>query len=93
MIDRDAEYNISNQLLAGNETSSTSLSWMIARLIEHPEVQERLQAEITHVSDHAASAGRNVLSNEEISRMTYLEGFIVRSLLQIEARCFRFGLY
>lgn len=73
------------KLLAGNETSSTSLSWMIARLVEEPAIQERLYQDVTaHVVIDEFSATR--LSLEQIDAMKYLEGFIVRLVHRIQVR-------
>lgn len=48
----DAELvdNLITNLVAGHETSALSLSWAIAWLGRHPEVTERLQAEIDNLT-------------------------------------------
>lgn len=39
------------QMLAGNETSSTALTWILHLLALHPGIQGRLREEVTAVSD------------------------------------------
>lgn len=41
----------SRQMLAGNETSSTALTWTLHLLSLHPEIQDRLREEVTAVQD------------------------------------------
>ena len=40
---------VDNLFLAGTETSSNTLAWCMLRLMEHPEVQQRMQEEIRTV--------------------------------------------
>ena len=42
---------IIRQMLAGNETSSTALTWILYMLSIHPESQERLRREAMDVQD------------------------------------------
>lgn len=67
----------SKQLLAGNETSSTSLSWILARFCELPEVQRKAREEVTQAVVKANEDGRDELSIDEINDLHYLEGVIV----------------
>lgn len=36
--------------LAGSDTTSTTLAWTILYLVTHPEVQKKLQAEISAIT-------------------------------------------
>ena len=40
-------------LVAGHETTATSLSWAVERLVRHPEKLERLRAEVAAGEDDA----------------------------------------
>ena len=46
MTDRELRDELLTLLVAGHETTATSLSWAIERLIRHPEKLARLQAEL-----------------------------------------------
>lgn len=50
-------------MLAGNETSSTALSWILYVLALHPDSQERLRQEVMTVQDErpSMSVSDNVL--------------------------------
>jgi cytochrome P450 len=43
------------QMLAGNETSSTALTWILWQLALHPELQDRLREECQSVDDERPS--------------------------------------
>jgi len=46
MTDRELRDELMTLLVAGHETTATSLSWAIERLIRHPEKLERLRADL-----------------------------------------------
>ena len=60
---------------AGTETSSTTIRWAILYLINYPEIQDRLRADIT-----------NTIGNDRLPRMSdikhlpYVEAFILETL-------------
>ncbi|XP_056156765.1 steroid 17-alpha-hydroxylase/17,20 lyase, partial [Lampris incognitus] len=56
---------------AGVETTSTTLLWILAYLIHHPQVQERVQREL----DECVGSGRGVCVSDR-SRLPYLESVI-----------------
>ncbi|KAM9836855.1 cytochrome P450 17A2 [Aulostomus maculatus] len=56
---------------AGVETTSTTLLWILAYLLHHPEVQERAQKEI----DQKVGGGRQVCVSDR-SRLPYLDSVI-----------------
>ncbi|KAF7650160.1 hypothetical protein LDENG_00130380 [Lucifuga dentata] len=56
---------------AGVETTSTTLLWILAYLLHHPEVQERVQEEL----DKEVGGGRAVCLSDR-SRLPYLESVI-----------------
>jgi cytochrome P450 len=53
--------------LAGYETTSTALTWLLVVLKEHPAVLEKLQAEIDQV------LGRRAPTFEDITHLTYTQ--------------------
>lgn len=36
-------------MLSGTETTSTTLEWVVARLLQHPEAMKRVQEELDEV--------------------------------------------
>ncbi|OTA00045.1 hypothetical protein A9Z42_0031120 [Trichoderma parareesei] len=64
-------------LAAGHESTAITLAWAIFKLAQHPDVQEKLRAEILIASKNARSNG---LSLEEISSLTYLRCFLMEVL-------------
>ncbi|EGR44543.1 uncharacterized protein TRIREDRAFT_37950, partial [Trichoderma reesei QM6a] len=64
-------------LAAGHESTAITLAWAIFKLAQHPDVQEKLRAEI-HIA--SKDAGSNGLSLEEINSLTYLRCFLMEVL-------------
>lgn len=60
---------------AGSHTTSTILSHVLARLALHPEVQDKVRAEID-----AVLKGSKVVNYEDIAEMTYLEDVITETM-------------
>lgn len=61
-------------LFAGHETTGAILTWTLECLLAHPEVLQRVQAEITHV------AGSGPIEADHLSRLPYLEAVINESI-------------
>lgn len=59
-------------LAAGHETTATSMAWAIYMLCCHPEMQDKLRAE---VREHLGTLDRDI-TNSDIDRMPYLQAFI-----------------
>lgn len=68
-------------LLAGHETSSTTLTWILAYLSKMPEVQKKLRDEVREAKAKATEAGRADLSLEELTTLPYLDAVVVRRRL------------
>ena len=47
MRDEEMRDELLTLLVAGHETTATSLSWAVERLVRHPEKLERLRAEVS----------------------------------------------
>lgn len=55
LSDEEVLDQITTFMLAGNETSSTALTWILYSLTQHPECQERLREEVLAVADDRPS--------------------------------------
>ena len=56
MSDRELRDELMTLLLAGHETTATSLAWAFERLVRHPDKLERLRAEAREGGDEYADA-------------------------------------
>ena len=63
----DLAINLFDFLLAGTETSSTTLKWVVLYLTLHQEVQDRCRAEIREV------IGDRKCGLEDIQRLPYIQ--------------------
>ncbi|KAI9636876.1 cytochrome P450 [Dioszegia hungarica] len=75
LSDEEVLAQITTFLLAGNETSSTALTWILYLLAQYPEEQKRLREESLGVDNER-------LSLEAISSLPYLDG-VVREALRL----------
>lgn len=75
---------ILNFVIAGKDTTATTLSWFIYLLCKHPSVQEKISQEveqvtgmkkITNISEFASS-----LSEDVLEKMQYLHAAITETL-------------
>ena len=57
-------------LLAGHETTATSLSWVVHRLLQNPDVLEKVRAELRRV------VGGGPIQAEHMSELAYLDATI-----------------
>ena len=63
----DLTMNLFDFLIAGTETSSTTLKWLVLYLTLHQEVQDRCRGEIREV------IGDNKCCMEDIARLPYTQ--------------------
>lgn len=61
-------------LIAGHETTATSLAWIFYRVLQHPDVVARLRQEIAEVT------GGGLVTPEHLPKLRYLEAAINESL-------------
>ncbi|MDJ0385052.1 cytochrome P450 [Streptomyces sp. G-G2] len=61
-------------MFAGTETSATTLAWIFHELGRHPEVEERLHAEVDAV------VGRRSVRPEDLARLTYTNSVFQEAL-------------
>jgi cytochrome P450 len=75
MTDPELRDELITMLLAGHETTATSLSWAFALILSHPKVAERLQAEL-----RGAAGGDGLLELAAVPKLEYLDAVIKESL-------------
>lgn len=75
LSDNDIAGNVMTMLLAGEDTTATSIAWLFYFLYRHPDVMEKVRAEVgRHDADHAP------LSPEHLASMSYLDACINETL-------------
>jgi unspecific monooxygenase len=74
LSDQEIRDAVITMLVAGHETSTISLAWIFERLLAHPEVVEKLRAELATV------AGGNAIEAEHLPQLDYLDAVIRESL-------------
>ncbi|KAM5534479.1 hypothetical protein V8D89_011811 [Ganoderma adspersum] len=65
--------------LAGHETSSSTLSFVLYELARHPEYQERMRQEIRGVRARVIARGDNAFTTEDLESLTLLVSAIKAS--------------
>jgi cytochrome P450 family 110 len=87
MTDGELRDEMITLLLAGHETTATTLAWAVCRILEHPDVLERLQAERAAVcgegpvaADHVAALPWCDATLKETMRLTPIIQFVGRAL-------------
>ncbi|GLB37309.1 putative cytochrome p450 [Lyophyllum shimeji] len=66
-------------LLAGHETSATSMCWVLLELARHPEVQERLRAEI-RATELSTGRKASAFTASDLDSMQYLAAVLKESM-------------
>jgi cytochrome P450 len=67
-------------LLAGHETSATSLCWVLLELAKNPDVQAKLRDEIRATEQAIAARGASDISANDLENMPYLNAVIKESM-------------
>ncbi|XP_057774069.1 cytochrome P450 89A2-like [Salvia miltiorrhiza] len=62
-------------LSAGTDTTSTALQWIMANLVKHQEIQEKLYQEIVGVVE-----SEEVVEEEDLQKMPYLKAVVLEAL-------------
>ncbi len=70
MSDQELRDEMITMLLAGHETTATSLSWVVHRLLQNPTVLEKVRAELQRV------IGDGPIQAEHVSELEYLDATI-----------------
>jgi cytochrome P450 len=69
--DRQARDEIKTLLIAGHETTATTLGWTFYLLSKHPEIQERLRAELAQVLGDRPPVAADVVNLEYTTKVLY----------------------
>jgi cytochrome P450 len=74
----DAEImgNVITMLLAGQETTASTMSWIVHCVTEHPEVQRRMRAE----ADAVLGTGTTVEDVDTAGRLPYVEAVVKETM-------------
>ena len=70
LSDQEVRDAIMTTLLAGHETTATALAWAFEQILTHPHVEQRIQAELSQVTDGQA------LRAEQLPQLEYLDAVI-----------------
>ena len=63
--------------IAGHETTSNTITWLLWELAKHPEFQDKLRAEIAEKRSEVAVRGDQDFSMEDLESMKYLQAALV----------------
>ncbi len=74
MTDQDLRDEMMTMLLAGHETSATTLAWTVHHLLDHPEHVARLRAELEQV------AGDGPLSADDVGKLPFADAVLKEAL-------------
>jgi cytochrome P450 family 110 len=74
MTDQELRDEMFTLLVAGHETTATSLAWAFHRILAHPEVQARLADELGRV------VGRGPLQARDLPQLEYLDATVKETL-------------
>ncbi len=82
MTDVELRDELVTLLLAGHETTATSVAWALERLVRHPQKLERLVAEIDAARDGDGGSGEEYMTAvvNETLRVRPVVGIVVRVL-------------
>jgi len=82
MSDKEIRDELMTLLVAGHETTATSLAWVIERLVRHPEKLERLRAEVDEEGDEYLTA-----TVQETLRLRPVISLVLRRLTEPIEMC------
>ncbi|KAH7322484.1 cytochrome P450 [Stachybotrys elegans] len=68
--------NILGYLIAGHDTSTGSLLWLMQALVDHPDEQFKVRTDLYRTYNAAYREGRLPLAHELVKRSPYLDAFI-----------------
>ncbi|KAG6752042.1 hypothetical protein NC652_031321 [Populus alba x Populus x berolinensis] len=69
--------SLCNEFLnGGTDTTTTALQWIMANLVKHPQIQEKLLLEIKEV----VGEGEEAVKEDDLQKMPYLKAIILEGL-------------
>ncbi|XP_019191858.1 PREDICTED: cytochrome P450 89A2-like [Ipomoea nil] len=74
---------ISEFLSGGTDTTATALQWIMANLVKHPEIQEKVYREISSVMGPPPpqiSPGGKIVREEDLAEMRYVKAVVLEAL-------------
>ena len=74
MNDEEIRDELITMLVAGHESTATSLSWVVCRLLQNPDVLALAQAEVASATGNGS--GSSKLTAEQIAELSYLDAVI-----------------
>ncbi|SGY17567.1 BQ5605_C015g07821 [Microbotryum silenes-dioicae] len=84
MSDAELQGQMTTFILAGHETTSTALTWLLHHLSLRPDMQSKLRREIREARAHAtAEHGRQELNTVDLNGLVYLDA-VCREVLRFE---------
>lgn len=63
-------------MLAGHETTSHSITWMLYELARHPEIQDKLRAEIAEKREEINQRGELDFTMDDLENMPYVQAIV-----------------
>jgi len=80
LTDEEVMAAITTFTLAGHETSSLTVTWVLAELSRRPEVQAKLRRELRSAKNKALEEGRDELDADELMALPYLDAVLRESM-------------
>ena len=74
MSDVEIRDEVMTALAAGYETTAAALSWSLLLLGEHPEIQDRIAAELKE------QIGDRPIAHEDLAKLSYLENVVIEAM-------------
>ncbi|KAI0714601.1 cytochrome P450 [Earliella scabrosa] len=71
LTDEEMMSQMATFLLAGHETTASSMTWLLYELARHPEYQSKMRAEVKAIRARVAERGDEDFSVSDLDAMTY----------------------
>ncbi|CAD6586001.1 MAG: hypothetical protein CYPHOPRED_003360 [Cyphobasidiales sp. Tagirdzhanova-0007] len=80
MLDVELMGQVATFIMAGHDTSSTTVAWILMYMSTRPEIQKKLREEVQRAKAKAATEDRSELKHEEISSLPYMDAVVKETL-------------